>query len=488
MSLLARAVPTRAVKGVDQAALGSGYGGSSYIPHELGTWSRLGVDATTAYNIITVYQCVRVLAETFASLPLMVYQRQGDGKRRADDHPLYDVLHRQPNPDMTSFVWRELLLSHLATWGNGFNEKVRDRGGRLQLWPIRPDRVEPFYYSDDQARASKYDKSPGDKGYWYLKPSGGRAEFDPDRVFHVQGLSSNGLVGYSPISLMHTTIRLFKTAERFGTSFFDNDARPATVLSHPKNLSTPAIERLRAQMDGLRGADNAGRTIVVEEGLTVNEVGIHPEDAQFMQTRLFQKREIAAAYRIPPHKVGDLERATFSNIEQQSIEFIQDTMLPWFVRFEQQANTQLVDPSEQDEVFVEFLVDGYLRGDAKARAEAFAIRWQHGTLSADEWRSKENENPIEDGSGDVYYVPVNYQPATVAQTPAAPPELAPGADVTEGDGTPTLALVSSRSLAQFDCPSCGKMINRLAAPGSIGYCRGCRTERTMSTPALVASG
>jgi HK97 family phage portal protein len=463
MSMLSLA--TRGRKGIDQEALAQPYGGS-YSIDSWRSWQGYGISPETAYNIITVYQCVRVLAETFASLPLIVYRRlPGGGKERAEEHDLYDVLHRRPNADMTSFIWRELMMGHLGTWGNSYHEKTRDATGRLNLWPIRPDRVEPFYYSDEQASVSPWPVRAGMKGYWYLGSTGNRKELDPTTIFHVQGLSSNGLVGLSPISVMRSTIRLYSTAERFGTAFFDNDARPGTILSHP--------------MQAMKGPDNAGKTIVLEEGLTVSEIGIHPEDAQFMETRLFQKREIGAAFRIPPHKIGDLERATFSNIEQQSIEFIQDTMLPWFVRTEQQVNTQLIEPRDQDEYYAEFLVDGYLRGDAQARAAALATRWQHGTISADEWRERENENPLPDGLGKQYYVPVNYTPVGQPE-PEAVAVPAPGPN---GNGFATLA---TRSLARFDCPTCGKLIARLAAPGTVGYCKDCRIERTMVESASKA--
>lgn len=417
-------IPIRATKAIDQVAQSDPYGSPNYVPlYNLQTWTGYGISPELALNIITVYQCVRVLAETFAQLPLVIYRRRPDGGAdKATDHELYSVLHDKPNPDMTSFVWRELLLSHAATWGNSYNEIYFTDAGRMELYPIRPDRVE-----------TRWGPS-GQKEHWYLHPLGGKTLFKPGTIFHVQGMSSDGLVGFSPITVMRKAIALYQSAEQFGTSLFDNNARPATVLTHPATLSPEAIQRLAGQMEELRGARNAGKTVVLEEGLTVTEVGIPPEDAQFMQTRLFQKREIAAAYRIPPHKVGDLERATFSNIEQQSLEFVQDTMMPWFVRVEQEINTQLIDDPDY---YCEFLIDGLLRADAVARSTSLATRWQHGNLSGDEWRAKENENPIPDGLGKQYYVPVNYAPinpvpgaqvvapATVRETvtPAAPAAL-----------------------------------------------------------------
>jgi HK97 family phage portal protein len=415
--------PRRAIKaGIDQEAMGQVPSGLYRPLNNLQTWTyHYATAGDAALNVATVLTCVRILSESFASVPLILYRRlPGGGKERAVDHPLYPVLHDQPNPDMTSFAWRELLMSHLATWGNGYSEIAFDVLGRMQLWPIRPDRIIPWYDLD------------GRKQYDYVSSAGARRTLRPGSLFHVAGLSSTGLEGYSPIALLRSSLGLLRTAETFGQTLFDNNARPATVLQHPKTVSKDAQERLTAQVDELKGARNAGKTILLEEGLSVHEIGFPPEDAEFMATRTFQKREILAAYRIPPHKAGDLERATFSNIEQQSIEFVQDTMLPWFTRTEQEISTQLLAEDERDEYFAEFLVDGLLRGDAVARATALSIRWQHGTMNADQWREMENENPLPDGIGQTYYVPANYVPAAGPAAPALPqPQVIPGpADLT----------------------------------------------------------
>lgn len=470
MSFLARAVRATKAAGLDQAVMGSEsqWGSSTYLPlYNLQTWTGNGIAPETALTSITVYQCVRILAETFAMLPLILYRRLPEGgKERASDHPLYRVLHEQPNPDMTSFIWRELMMSHLATWGDAFNEIAINGVGETEFWPLRPDRMEVKWGPD------------GRKLYTYVQPSGRRTELPAEKVFHVSGMSSNGLRGVSPVVMMARTLRLQNTAEEFGQSFLANGARPATVLSHPKTLTEPAINRLAGQMDTLRGSGNAGKTVVLEEGLTVTEVGVPPEAAQFMETRLYQKREIAAGYRIPAHKVGDLERATFSNIEHLSIEFIQDTMVPWFVRFEQEAAVQLF---AGEDVFAEFLVDGYLRGDAATRATAFATRWQHGTLNADQWREAENENPLPDGLGQQYYVPVNYAPVNpVGVTPEAP--ITERATITEG-GTPTGVpgipnLVSVKS-AEFRCPECNAKLAENTVPGMEVRCGRCKVVRSV---------
>ena len=460
-------VPVRpAVKAIDQQDQSGLYYPGTYVPIEsLQTWTGYGLSSQAALNYIAVYQCIRVLANVFASLPLKVYRRIGDeGKAPATDHPLWNVLHLQPNSEMTSYLWRKVMMLHLLTWGNHFSEITRDTLGGLQLWPIRPDRMAVYWEG-------------GVKVYDYLSSTGGRTRMRPGSIFHVQGQMSNGLIGSSPIADLRSTLSLSQQAERYGEATFKNGARPATVLSHPKTLSDPAIDRLAKQMDALRGAGNAGKTVVLEEDMKVTPIGFPPEDAQFMETRLMQHRLIYGAHGVPPHKVGDLERATFSNIEHQSLEFIQDGAMPWFVNFEQEAKVQLV---EDDDVFVEFLVDGYLRGDSKTRAEAFAIRWQHGTLSPNQWRAKENENPIQtpdgeaDPTGDLYYVPVNYAPTEMPEPPAPEPEP-------EEEEPPALpALLSVKGLATFNCPNCGKLINRLAAPGTVGYCGRCRAERTFA--------
>ena len=450
MSMLARAVAPR-IKRVTISEDGTYAVGPTL--DSIARWlppSWAGVAPETAFNMVTVYQCVRVLSNTFAQLPLMLYRRlDNGGKERATDRKLYDALHLRPNPGLSSFAWRRLMMVHLATWGNAYSEIVRDDFGGIELYPIRPDRIE-------------VSRDAGRKVFDYFPPDGGKKRLRDGTVFHVAGVSTDGLVGRSPISDLRSTIGLARTAERFGDSFFANNARPATVLKHPKSLSEPAIKRLGAQMDELRGAGNAGKTVVLEEGMDFGEVGIPPEDAQFMETRLFQKREIAGAFGIPPHKIGDLERATFSNIEHQALELITDTMMPHFVNFEQECSIQLID---EPGLFVEFLIDGYLRGDAKTRNEAYATRWQHGTLSANEWRIKENDNPVD--GGDDFYVPVNYRPVD-----GAPPERR----VTDRRD---LTVIKS---AEVRCKSllptgdeCGRVLAPVATPPFKIYCHRCKT-------------
>lgn len=402
--------------------------------------------------IATFYAGVRVLAETFAMLPLFVYRRlEGGGKDRAVDHPLYPVLHDEPNPEMSSFIWRELVMQNLVTWGNHFSEIVFDQLGRTQLWPLRPDRMEVRWGRDSR------------KDYIYAKANGQRVKMEPGSVFHIPGMGADGLRGYSLLTLHRKTFKLHDAARDFGTSTFENNARPAVVLSHPKTLSDAAIGRLAGQMDELRGSKNAGKTVVLEEGLQITEVGIPPEDAQYMETRVFQKREIATILRIQLHKLNDLERATFSNIDEQNLEFISDTMQPWFSRFEGESNRQLL-PGEREH-FIAFLVSGYLRGRAKDRAEALQVRRQNGTLNADEWREIEDENPLPDGLGKTFWMPANMKPA-----------LPPNEDVAAVDqpSEPMPALMAVKSAA-VRCEKCNQLLAEMATPPYQLTCRRCKT-------------
>lgn len=461
-SLLGRAL--RPVKNIDQQAADA-EPGSVYVrlDDRSVVTGNLLVEPSGSLGISTVYACVRVLAESVASLPLILYRRlPNGGKERATDHPLYSVLHDQANPDMTSFIWREVLMSHLATWGDGFNEKTVDGLGRLQLWPIRPDRMDVYY-------------ERGVKVFDYLSPTGRRIRMKPGAVFHVKGLSANGLHGFSPVALHRKSLRLAEVALDYGTNFLQNGARPATVLSHPANLSDPAIKRLAGQMDDLKGSANSGKTIVLEEGLTVTEVGVPPEDAQYIETRKFQRNVIASEiFRIPPHKIGDLEHATFTNIEHQSIEFVTDSLRSWLVRIEQEIKAQLID---EDDLFAEHLVDGLLRGDAKARSEALAVQRQNGAINGDEWREIENRNPIEDGSGKVFWMPVNYQPASTGEEPPQDAQDAPGRPLPglEVLGPTDAAVASLRSAAEVRCSSCNRLLAESATAPYRITCSRCKT-------------
>lgn len=374
------------------------------------------VNERTALHSTAVYACVRILAETLASLPLHVYKRRSDGgKERAPTHPLYNILHDLPNEEMTSFTLFETLMGHLATWGNAYAEIEWDGSGRVAaVWPLRPDQT--WVNRDAKGRL------------WYHTtiPRSNQVAVLPDfRVLHIPGLGFDGLVGYSPIYMQREAIGLTLATEKYGATFFGNGAKPGGVLEHPNNLSKDAQDRLRANWNEMhQGLEKQHRIAILEEGMTYKQIGLPPEDSQFLQTRKFQLQEIARIYRVPPHMIADLERSTNNNIEHQSIDFVVHTLRPWLVRWEKAIFQKLLSPRERRSFFAEFLVDGLLRGDIKSRSEALAVQRQNGVINGDEWREIENRNPTEDGSGKIYLVNGAMVPIHLA-----------GQNVKGGDGT-----------------------------------------------------
>lgn len=365
------------------------------------------VTENNAMQVSAVFACVRIIAETVASLPLNVYERQADGgKVRAPTHPLYAVLHSVGNDEMTAFGVRELLQTHLCLYGNGFAEIEYDAAGRIRgLWPIRPDRVTPFRTED------------GPIAYKVVLPNGQQIILPKDRIFSIVGFGGDGIKGASVLQMARESIALSIATEKYGAKFFGNGARPGGVLEHPATMSQDAQDRLRGSWNEMHsGLDRAHRIAILEEGMTYKSIGLPPEDSQFLQTRKFQIGEIARIFRVPPHMIGDLERATFSNIEHQSIEFVVHCIRPWLVRWEQSIQQQLFTERDKSRYFAEFNVDGLLRGDIKSRYEAYAIGRQNGWLSANMILKMENMDPI-GAEGDIYLVPLNMVPAQQAGEP-----------------------------------------------------------------------
>lgn len=369
-----------------------------------GTKSATGVNVTPdrALQASAVYACCRVLSETIASLPLHVYKRLDRGKEKAVDHYLYPILHDAPNPEMTSFEFRETMMGHLCLRGNAYAEKVYDRAGRIkELWPLNPDRV-------TVAR----DKATKQLIYTVTIPDEARkVELGSDRILHIRGLSGDGIIGYSPIKLARESIGLSLATEEYGARFFGNGSRPGGVLEHPGKLGTEARKNLKTSWEEMhKGLEQSHRIAILEEGLKWHQIGIAPEEAQFLESRQFQAVDIARIFRVPPHLVGILDRSTFSNIEQQSIDFVVNTIRPWLVRHEQAYKQRLFDVDDVDH-FAEFLIDGLLRGDIQSRYTAYSVGRQNGWLSADDIRELENMNPLPDGQGKTYLLPLNMVPA-----------------------------------------------------------------------------
>lgn len=365
------------------------------------TTSGKPVNERTAMQTTAVYACVRILAEAVASLPLHVYEYQDDGgKKLVHDHPLYYLLHDEPNPEMTSFVFRETLMSHLLIWGNAYAQIIRDGAGRvLGLYPLLPDKMD--VQRDDKGNiyyvySRNSDENPMFKEY-------GNIKLKAEDVLHIPGLGFDGLIGYSPIAMAKNAVGMTLACEKYGASFFANGANPGGVLEHPGVLKDPS--KVRESWNSVyRGVSNAHKIAVLEEGMKYQQIGIPPEEAQFLETRKFQINEIARLYRIPPHMVGDLDKSSFSNIEQQSLEFVKYTLDPWVIRWEQSLQRSLLLPGEKGKYFIKLNVDGLLRGDYQSRMNGYAVGRQNGWFSANDIREMENMNPIPDEEGGNLYL------------------------------------------------------------------------------------
>lgn len=368
--------------------------------------SGVQVDELRALQTTAVYACVKILAETVASLPLHLFKKGKDGKSEtAEQHPLFSCLYEMPNEEMTSFEFREMMMTSLLLWGNAYARKIRKNGHVTELWYLKPNLM--TVERDTQTGKLKYTYSDDITNQTIV--------YRPDQVFHIKGLSLDGVTGLSPIAQAREAVGLSLATEEYGAKFFGNGARPGGVLEHPGTLKDP--EKLRESWNKVyQGTRNSHKVAVLEEGMKYHTIGIAPEDAQFLETRKYQVNEICRIFRVPPHLVGDLERATFSNIEHQSIEFVQHTIRPWLVRWEQSISRSLFDESERLLYFAKFNVDGLMRGDYKSRMEGYAIGRQNGWLSANDIRHLEDLPPIpKEQGGDAYLVNGNMTTAAVGK-------------------------------------------------------------------------
>ena len=373
--------------------------GSGYTFLMGSTTSGKTVTERSAMQMTAVYACVRILSEAIAGLPLHLYRYKPDGgKEKAIDHPLYLILHDEPNPEMSSFVFRETLMTHLLLFGNAYAQVIRNgRGEVIALYPLMPNRMS--VERDENGRLY----------YQYFKTSdeaGGRNEsvvLRPYDVLHIPGLGFDGLVGYSPIAMAKNAIGLSMATEEFGSKFFANGAAPSGVLEHPSTIKDP--QRVReAWQRQFGGSQNSGKIAVLEEGMKYTPISIAPEQAQFLETRKFQINEIARIFRVPPHMLADLEKSSFSNIEQQSLEFVKYTLDPWVIRWEQSLQKALLLPGEKGKYFIKLNVDGLMRGDYQSRMNGYSIGRQNGWLSANDIREMEDMNPLSDEEGGNLYL------------------------------------------------------------------------------------
>mgnify|MGYP004644669687 FL=1 len=385
--------------------------GSSYSFYMGGSSAGKNVNERSAMQMTAVYSCVRILAEAVAGLPLHLYRYKEDGgKERAIDNNLYHLLHDEPNKEMSSFIFRETLMTHLLLWGNAYAQIIRNgKGEVVALYPLMPNKMQvdrdengELYYiytrSSDEAKTME----------------GVTVYLTPRDVLHIPGLGFDGLVGYSPIAMAKNAIGLAIATEEYGAKFFANGAAPSGVLEHPGTIKDPS--RLRENWNStFGGSANSGKVAVLEEGMKYTPISISPEQAQFLETRKFQIDEIARIFRVPPHMVGDLEKSSFSNIEQQSLEFVKYTLDPWVIRWEQSLSRALLNEDEKRKYFFKFNLEGLLRGDYESRMSGYATARQNGWMSANDIRELENMDKIsaEDG-GDLYLINGNMLPLNKA--------------------------------------------------------------------------
>ena len=416
--------------------------GSSYNFLFGGSTSGKAVTERTAMQMTAVYSCVRILAEAVAGLPLNLYHYLPDGgKEKSYDHPLYRLLHDEPNPEMSSFVFRETLMTHLLLWGNAYAQIIRNgKGEVVALYPLMPNRMTvdreengQLYYSYNRSS----DEAPTMNGSTVI--------LKPSDVLHIPGLGFDGLVGYSPIAMAKNAIGMAIACEEYGAKFFANGAAPGGVLEHPGTIKDP--QRVReAWQSQFGGSGNSNKIAVLEEGMKYTPIGISPEQAQFLETRKFQINEIARIFRVPPHMVGDLEKSSFSNIEQQSLEFVKYTLDPWVIRWEQSIMRSLLSLEEKTQYFVKFNLEGLLRGDYQSRMTGYATARQNGWMSANDIRELENLDriPTKDG-GDLYLINGNMLPLANAGAFADITSTDDGKEETDNDQSEEVLALEKRS-------------------------------------------
>lgn len=354
------------------------------------------VSAEKALSIDAVLACVNLYARTVASMPLILYRKGPEGKERATDHPLYYLLHNSPNPNMTSYNFRSIMEASLKLHGNAFAWIEFDKDWQAKaLWPLHPDSVFP-------QRSLK----TGELFYDAVLYDGSHRVFRAYEMLHIPGLGFDGIAGKSVIRMFAETMGLSLDLKNYGRKFFKNGARPSGVLMHPESLSEEAQKRLERKFDQrYSGVENTGKTILLEEGMKYEQIGVPPEEAQFLESRKYSVTEIARIFGVPPHMIADLEHATFSNIESQDINFAKHSIMPECVNWEQELMRKLIRDDEHDRYEIEFVMDGLVRGDIESRYKDYAIGRQWGFLNANDIRAKENMNSVD--GGETIYVPLN---------------------------------------------------------------------------------
>jgi len=348
------------------------------------------INHETALKFSAVFACVRFVGEGVAALPWHVFRREQDGgKKIALSHTLDRLLHLRPNPEMSAFAFKTTLYAWAQTWGNAYAEIEHDG-------PISPDRVEPR--RDENGRLF----------YEISNQRGEKSVLKPEQVFHLAGMGFDGIRGYSIISLAATSIGAGMASDQFVASFYANGAVLSGALTHPKTLTDEGYERLKKDFkDQYTGSKNAWKPIILEDGTKWESLGMPLKDAEFLATQKYRITDIARWFRVPPHKIADLERATFTNIEHQAIEVVQDTFLPWTLRTEQEADYKLISPRNYAQYYTKMNLNAAMRGDHENRAKFYKAMREMGAMNTNEIRILEDLNPI-GPAGDKYTIQAQY--------------------------------------------------------------------------------
>ena len=388
------------------------------------------INNANALAISTVYDCIRIISEDLAKLPLPVFQQVGGIKEKRNDHTLYNVLNWQPNPEMSAMSFRNTIIGHAVGWGNGYAEKVRDQNGDvIELWIIPPDRIKPMR---DQS---------GNLYYEFREENGNLTKVDPEKILHIPGFGYDGVQGYNVVQIARESLGLAAAAEMFGSKFFGNGAKASMVMTFPNSLTENARINLKKSASEQVSGRNQHRILLVEEGGDIKSLSLSQKDSQYLETRGFSVTEICRWFRMPPHKVADLSKATFSNIEEQNIDFVSDTLMPWFIRVEQAIHNQCLTETDQDAgYYVKHNANALLRGNSKSRSEFYASAIQNGWMTRNEARGFEDLNPLE-GLDDPL-VPLNM--SVVGEEPE---ETTTGNDAFVEDVAGRIALAEERGLS-----------------------------------------
>lgn len=371
------------------------------------TKSGVVVNESTAMRHITVQSCLRVRAETIASFPISVYRKRKNGKGRdeARDHPVYDLIHASPNDEMASATWLQFMNCNLDVSGNAYSIITTNRRGQvMDIYPWKWNEITP------QRNLST------DKLEYFVSDRGKTEVLPPEKVLHIPGWHFDGLKGYSTIHLAREAVGLGMAISEFTARFYGQGMNVGTVIEGSEALTSDGAARIREQfIQKGSGLANSWMPIVLHGGLKMNRIPMPLNDAQFIETYKLNRDEICGLYRVPPHLVANLERATFSNIEHQSLDYVMFSMLPVVTQYEQIMNWKLFTKEEREQgYYVKFNLDALLRGDAKSRAEALAIKRQNGVINADEWRELDDQNPIGGVAGTTYFLMSNLMSAETA--------------------------------------------------------------------------